>query len=305
MLQARFFETMSADTTLSPVNPPGTSLGRINAVVGGHGRHVVEKFEGPLSIKFMARGTGIWRTPERLYRVEEGYFLVLNARQTYALHFPSDEPHESFCPFFRDGFVEDIARSLQTPDGDLLDDPFGQSKAVEFPEHLRRNDGRMIPGLQALRTLVRDANRDGERIEEAFRVLGVALVRSFREDIASERARLPAVKLSTRAECHRRLMRARDYMHAHADAPLDLDRIAKAAALSPHHFHRLFKASFGEPPHRYLVRVRLDRAARLLRLTDLPVTEIAAKAGFENPGSFSTRFARQFGASPSAFRATR
>lgn len=292
-------------TLQSRINPPGTELGRINAVMGGRGRHVVEKFAGPLSVKFMMHGTGLWRTPEKLFRVEEGHFLVLNAQQTYALHFSRDEPHESFCPFFSNGFVEDIARTMTTSAQALLDDPEASRPALEFPEHLHAGNDSVISALNRLHALARDSAAELETFEEAFRVLAYALIDCLGDGVARERARLPAVKASTRAECHRRLMHARDFMHAHAGSPLDLDRIAKEAALSSHYFHRLFKVAFGKPPHRYLVGLRLDRAARLLARTEAPITAIAAKAGFESLSSFSTRFARQFGVSPSTFRAAK
>lgn len=288
----------------SHINPPGSVLGTINAVIGGRGRHVVEKFKGPLSIKFMMRGAGLWRTPDRFYRIEEGQFLVLNAGQTYALRFPGDEPHESFCPFFRDGFVEDAAHATTCADDTLLDEP-EMAGALEFPEHLHVGSSRVIWELVRLRDTTASTAAAVDDLEDCFRSLAAALIHHLGRDIARERARLPAVKQSTRSECHRRLLRARDFIHAYGCEPLNLNRIAKEAALSPHHLHRLFRAAFGEPPHRYIVKLRLARAARLLLRTDLPMTVIAAKSGFESLAGFSTRFSRDFGSSPSAFRAAK
>src|SRR5205823_14407191 len=68
------------------------------------------------------------------------------------------------------------------------------------------------------------------------------------------------------------------------------------------HFLRLFKAAFHETPLRYLRRRRLERARRLLTQTDLPVTDICLRVGFESLGSFSTLFRRFAGASPREFR---
>src|SRR3954449_5283622 len=99
----------------------------------------------------------------------------------------------------------------------------------------------------------------------------------------------------------RRLLRARDAIHARYAEPLDLRALAREAALSPYHFLRLFRDAFGTTPHQYLTRVRLEAAKRLL-LADAPVTEVCFEVGFQSLGSFSALFARRIGAPPSAFR---
>jgi AraC-like DNA-binding protein len=83
---------------------------------------------------------------------------------------------------------------------------------------------------------------------------------------------------------------------------LSLKSIARLAHLSPFHFHRAFSAVFGETPHAYRTRRRLERAARLLEETDAPVIDVCLQSGFESAGSFSTLFRRRYGASPVEFR---
>ena len=101
---------------------------------------------------------------------------------------------------------------------------------------------------------------------------------------------------------HRRLLRARDFMYErHADH-IDLDAVAREARLSRFHLLRTFRARFGETPHAYLTRVRLERAKELLASTDMPVTQVCFDVGFESLGSFSTLFARAEGAPPSSYR---
>ena len=91
-------------------------------------------------------------------------------------------------------------------------------------------------------------------------------------------------------------------MHARQDERISLAEVARAACLSPYHFHRLFRATFRTTPHEYLTRERLERARHLLANEDLPVTEVSLRAGFEALGSFSTMFRRRFGVSPREFR---
>jgi AraC-like DNA-binding protein len=78
--------------------------------------------------------------------------------------------------------------------------------------------------------------------------------------------------------------------------------LARAAGLSPAHFSREFRQAFGDPPHRYLVTRRLERAAALLRTTDWPVARIALSVGWESIGSFTTSFGRLFRMSPTRYR---
>jgi len=99
----------------------------------------------------------------------------------------------------------------------------------------------------------------------------------------------------------RRLLRARDAIHARYPQALRLQDLAREAALSPFHFLRLFRAAFGETPHQYLPRVRIEAAKKLL-LADAPVTDVCFDVGFQSLGSFSALFARRVGSPPSAFR---
>ena len=84
--------------------------------------------------------------------------------------------------------------------------------------------------------------------------------------------------------------------------PLDVEALASAAGLSRAHFIRSFRDAFGETPHRYLQRRRIERAMAMLRNTDKPVTEICLDVGFTSLGSFSRTFTRVVGMSPSAYR---
>ena len=86
------------------------------------------------------------------------------------------------------------------------------------------------------------------------------------------------------------------------DKPLDVPALARVALTSEAHFIRTFKETFGETPHRYLQRRRLERAMALLRETERPVTEICLEVGFASLGSFSRTFTRVVGMSPSAYR---
>ena len=102
----------------------------------------------------------------------------------------------------------------------------------------------------------------------------------------------------------RHLLRAKDVVDARYREPLDVPALAQAARLSEAHFSREFRRAFGETPHQYLLTRRLERAAALLRNTDLSVIEVCFAVGLRSVGSFTTSFGRTFGLSPTAYRAT-
>jgi AraC-like DNA-binding protein len=102
----------------------------------------------------------------------------------------------------------------------------------------------------------------------------------------------------------RHLLRAKDLADAHYRESLDVPTLARAAYLSPAHFSREFRRTFGETPHQYLLTRRLERAAALLRTTDRSVADICLMVGLRSVGSFTTSFGRLFGLSPTAYRAS-
>lgn len=102
----------------------------------------------------------------------------------------------------------------------------------------------------------------------------------------------------------RHLVRAKDLADARYFEPLTVADLARAARLSPAHFSREFRRTFGESPHQYLLTRRLERAAALLRNTDRPVIEICFAVGLRSLGSFTTSFQRVYGRPPGAYRSS-
>lgn len=104
-------------------------------------------------------------------------------------------------------------------------------------------------------------------------------------------------------ELLRRLLRAKDRMTAAPERDWSVADCAQVAGVSEHHFARSFKAAFGVPPHRYLLSLRLERAAARLRDTDDPILDIALATGWRSLGTFGRTFREVMGATPTAYRA--
>lgn len=99
-------------------------------------------------------------------------------------------------------------------------------------------------------------------------------------------------------EANRRLLRARDAIDRDYAEPLDIAALARVAHVSEAHFIRTFRATFGETPHRYLQRRRVERAMSLLRETERSVTRVCMDVGFTSLGTFSRTFHEIVGESP-------
>jgi len=100
-----------------------------------------------------------------------------------------------------------------------------------------------------------------------------------------------------------RLRRVTDYIHEHLDQHLTLAQLGAVVFMSPYHFARLFQHSTGLPPHRFVVRARIDHAATLLAGPDLSISQISRVVGFRTPSHFATVFHRTMGVTPSEYRA--
>jgi AraC-like DNA-binding protein len=101
---------------------------------------------------------------------------------------------------------------------------------------------------------------------------------------------------------NRRLLRARDAMDRAYAEPLDVRAVAAVAHVSEAYFIRSFRATFGETPHRYLQRRRVERSMFLLRETDRSITDICFDVGFMSLGTFSRTFREIIGETPSSYR---
>jgi transcriptional regulator GlxA family with amidase domain len=103
-------------------------------------------------------------------------------------------------------------------------------------------------------------------------------------------------------ETNRRMLRARDAMDRAYAQPLDIPSLARIAHVSEAHFIRTFRATFGETPHRYLQRRRVERAMSLMRESERSITDICFAVGFGSLGTFSRTFRDIVGESPSEYR---
>lgn len=303
LFAARFSNLANLDRLSdSVVNPQEGPRGDRNVILAGKGRyHYVREYPGPLSIKSIVRGQAAWSTFGNRFTLDADSVLVLNNRQPYTILIDSPEPVQTFCLFFRDGLVEDAWRCHTSGPAELLDDPEASRPPVGFFERMHPKEGRLAFLLASMHREVAAGNATGESLDDGFLLAARELLR-FRGELHHAVARVPAARPATREELFRRLTRARSIIEESLGEPLELRTIAAEACLSAYHLHRLFTQVFGETPHRYAVRRRMDRARRLLAQTDMPVTGVCLESGFQSLGSFSALFRKENGCSPQQFR---
>ena len=164
------------------------------------------------------------------------------------------------------------------------------------------------PPVTPVRRAERESTEAISKVGRGLGAVGAIIVCRFGRPLGARAARLrrssfavgcSAMLLSRRA--FDRLCRARDLLGGDGDA-LSVRAVAKSLDISPFHFIRQFEALFGETPHQFRLRARLERAQRLLASSDLSVTAVCMEVGFSSLGSFSETFSRRVGAAPSVYR---
>jgi len=254
---------------------------------------------GEFSIKSFTGGRAQYRVGAGYHAVDDRSYLLLNGGQEYEITIESRQPVESFCLFFAAGFLEDVQRNLTNSAKRLLDEPLAECRRVRFFEKNYTHDNLISPALLHLRANIQ--HYESGWVTDQLHDLVDCLLK-VHELARTEAERFEAVRPATREELYRRVYRARDYAEALFAEPVSLAELARAACLSPNHLLRSFRQLFGETPHQFLTRRRLEEAKRMLVQEEASVTDICFAVGFESHGSFSSLFRRRFGLSPSEYR---
>src|SRR5438094_1611859 len=113
---------------------------------------------------------------------------------------------------------------------------------------------------------------------------------------------VPSAKTQANSEYAQRIDRVIDYLRGNLDRQVKLEELAKVACFSEFHFHRIFSAVSGETLNDFTNRLRLEKAALLLRYSEQSLTDIALDCGFSSSSTFSRAFQAGYDTSPSQFR---
>jgi len=286
------------------LNPPALEISTCSTVLNGVAQHYrVQSYRTTLSVKAVQRGAALYVTPQARHLVTEDSFLILNEGQKYSMEFQWPGPTETLCPFFQPGFLEQVVYCLTAPASKQLDEVETPSVTTHFCEHLYPRAGRVGLLLAELYQGIKAGRTVGVWLEDRFHELAEALV-ELQGKVSTDVDRIDALRPATRQELYRRLHRGRDYLSACYAEPVTVASAARAARLSPAHFHRQFKAAFHQTPMQFLQDRRLAAARKLLLSTDEPVTNVCFAVGLESLGSFCSLFHKRFGCTPGQYRKT-
>ena len=180
------------------------------------------------------------------------------------------------------------------PDSDLID-PELRFKEIEFQPRLFFFDEMLWTAAMALK---RQIDNPGHHPESYGEALATVLVHRLVQIQGAEAD--PSNVGTGLAPRHKAILS--DYIDGHLHEQIPLAELAKLVRLSPFHFARLFKQSFGEPPHRYVTRQRIERAKRMLAQGERSVAEIGFEVGFGESSSFTAAFRKMTGTTPARFR---
>lgn len=255
-----------------------------------------------LAVRWALNGQRLFESRNRRFAIDDSSYRIFNHGSEFSSTINSVTPVECYTVCFQPELAASAIAGLVTPHEELLDNPEVAPKpSWQFMEKTNPHDAVVSPVLQRLERYKDTDVATHGWFEEQFSLLLLALLEVDRQ-IATEIDRVPAARAATRDELYRRIQGARDFMEAGLCGPLTISEIASAAAFSPFHFLRIFKQVFGETPHQYLTRRRVEHAKSLLKNTDMSVTDICLAIGFESLGSFSWMFRRHVGVSPEGYR---
>ena len=180
-----------------------------------------------------------------------------------------------------------------------LEEVFGKNAARARLRDLSGfEDPRLTALLQQLRDEANERKPSRLSVRGLSQTMAVYLARNYTvlgEGSERENSALPGFKLR----------RVTDWMTEHMAERFSLVRVAKQAGMSEFHFIRLFKRATGLPPSRYLIKLRMDTARRLLRETRMSVISVANELGYENPSHFAKLFRKDTGLTPTDYRRER
>ncbi|MCE9521761.1 MAG: AraC family transcriptional regulator [Alphaproteobacteria bacterium] len=176
---------------------------------------------------------------------------------------------------------------------------FEEVSATAAGSHCFRFTAPMLPAMPDLMPMLVEIEASSG---SARAIAGETLALRLVELVGGALSGVRAPTLAPSSGDARRVSAVLRYIEHNADGAIDLDRLAAMAAISKYHFLRVFRRVTGLTPYKFLLGVRMRRAAVRLRTSRAPVSQIAFEAGFGDLSTFNKRFRDLFGATPSRFR---
>lgn len=260
-------------------------------------RHV-----GCFSFKTILSGEEWYGINRQQLAIRPGQFLILNDEQEYSCYMNSGEKVRNLSVFFKKEFAASVLHDSLHKEENLLDSPFDHGeKTPEFFQTLQHISPELQQQLTSLLSALANQGYHPNMADEHLVFLLRYLLKTHQSD--KRRAQnVNGLKPATKLEVYKRLCIAKDILHSSYMDSIDLKVIGQLSYLSVPQLVRQFKSVFNTTPHQYLINIRLQRAAALLKTTAKPIHEITWLCGFDNVSAFSRAFKTAHGIQPSSYR---
>ena len=257
---------------------------------------------GPLSIKCSSGGKENYIVGSRFYTVHENNFLVLNEGQYYSSYIYSDQKVSSFTINFNSAIQHEVACSYFNNDEKNINNPgLTENRQLIFTERLYEESDDVIPVMEKLKNLSDDFKNEYARIEELLYLLLGKLV-SIEKRLIHEINKVDVLKPSTRSELYKRLYFVKDYLDSSYHHDITLNDMASVANLNGAYLLRKFKNYFSITPRQYIIKKRMEAAAKLLQTTGFSITEVCNEVGYSDLASFGKLFKQFYHLPPEKYR---
>lgn len=269
-----------------------------NAYFFSHGNIQSDKHQSRFSIRALSKGYQYYQIKNRVHILNNENFLVINEGEVFENHIDTYGRAEGMVVAFNTNFLKSYFHELNHSSAQLLANPVGTAiVGFSFSENTYAKTAKLDVILKAINHSMDLGIKTPIHYQQHFVNLLDELT-GIESGISYQIELIKATKKSTREELYRRLSAAKDFMDAHLNEDLTLQKIAQHSCLSPFHFLRTFAAFFHITPYQYLLAQRLKKAHYLILQGQLCISEVMDLCGFENKRSFQRAFAKAYTLTP-------
>lgn len=252
------------------------------------------------AIKYVLEGTEHYTVNGDPFPVHAGQYLLANTHASAHVGIKSKRAVKGLCIDLGTRLINEVLGATMQPEeheGEYTRSFFSGPEFLESINEARNTS--LGPPLEALAHGLFNGSIGTTGLDKAlFYALAERVVEDHRLILFHLRS-APGIRSGTRKDIYRRVQRAKEFIDGSFHLPLDVEDIAREAAMSEYHFFRAFRAVTGTSPHRYLMARRMEAARELLLRGRSSVLEVALLTGFADAASFTKAFRKFHGFVPS------
>ena len=253
-------------------------------------------------IKYVTKGTELYRIENKSYTVNEANFLLVNGNKTTKVEIDSKTQVKGLCIHLSQDLIEEVIAFYIAPNTAISDTSLSHFfYSDEFLESQYSAHGTLL-GKQLLQLdrAIQTKNFFEDQIDtDLFYDLAIAMVKD-QIPVFKQLQNIKSIKSETKKDLYLRVLKGKEFIDANFETELTIEQIASYAGMSEFHFYRLFKQILGLSPYQYILKMRLVKSYQLLTLGH-SVSEVAFATGFSSIFTFSKSFKKMYGVSPSQY----